>query len=467
MNKTGIPVVWGLDKKYVLPAFVVMHSILMHSNKKYCFYILTADCIEEQVQEYTKLLKKKYNNFQVFVKKVDSNLFVDAKLYNMHLSIAAYFRLLIPALLEEHDKCIYLDCDVLVNGNLEELFEIDLGENYLAGVKDCHIIADTPREREHEKVLGIPSRDKYINSGVMLINLKKMREDALIDNFLVQMSKVNWYEDQDVLNYCCYPYIKILPLKYNLFHFYYGKSIKLLYHLDYGKEEFDFDEPFIIHMGARWKPWNNRKVKCSDKWWETAAIFKETEYYQRYQSISQQKDDVDIMLEILEANRNKQFVVCGYSQNGRRLCDMLRARGYSNIVAILDNNKDAWGKQYQNIPVMSIDHIVDKYDNIFWIISNQVAFEEVRRQILDYGFTDESIVRYVNRYDGKFYVLSLDCKYYDLEIDKIAMFEYTNKIVQCTQRKEYILKILNEPENYPEEYEYLNGKYHFNYWYAL
>ena len=250
MDKNGIPVVWGLDEKYVLPAFVVMHSILVHSNKKYHFYILTADNILEQVEEYSDLLRKKYGNFDISIKTVDEDLFEGAEIHNQHLSVAAYFRLLIPELITEHEKCIYLDCDILVNGDLSELFEIDLEDNYLAGVKDCHIIEDTPREREHQKVLGIPSRNKYINSGVMLLNLGKMREDILVKEFLYQMNRENWFEDQDVLNYCCYPYIKILPLKYNLFHFYYGKSIKFLYHLDYEKQDFEFSEPFIIHMGA-------------------------------------------------------------------------------------------------------------------------------------------------------------------------------------------------------------------------
>ena len=467
MDKNIIPVVWGLDEKYVLPAFVVMHSILAHSDEKYCFYILTADHITEQVQEYASLLNDRYDNFDLSVKMVDKNLFAGARIHNQHLSIAAYFRLLIPELITEYEKCIYLDCDILVNDDLAELFGYDLGDCYLAGVKDCHIIEDTPREREHEKILGIPSRDKYINSGVLLLNLKKIREDGLAEKFLAQMCRENWYEDQDVLNYCCYPHIKILPLKYNLFHLYYGKSIKFLYYLGYQKQEFDFDEPFIIHMGAKYKPWIDIRVKCADKWWKLAEIFQDTHYYQIYLKQSRCKEDIDIMFEAIEENRNKQFVVCGYSQNGRRLYDMLYAKGYSNIVAISDNNREKCGEIYRGIPVMEMDRVVEKYRDIFWIVSVQAAFEEVRQQILGLGFDDHDIVRYINNYDDKFYLLSLDCKYYDSEISKIAMFEYTEEITEYDRRKEYILNILKNPEFLPEEYEYLNDKYHFDYWYNL
>lgn len=78
---------------------------------------------------------------------IDPTCFEKAQICNTHLSKAAYFRLLIPELIREYDKCIYLDCDIIVHGDLKELYEIELGNNYLAGVKDCHIIADIPRER--------------------------------------------------------------------------------------------------------------------------------------------------------------------------------------------------------------------------------------------------------------------------------------------------------------------------------
>lgn len=105
----------------------------------------------------------------------------------------------------EYNKCIYLDCDLIVYGDLKELYETELGNNYLAGVRDCHIMEDTPREVQHQNLLGLPSRDKYVNAGVLVINLEKIRNDSLVPCFLKQLKRENWYEDQDVLNLCCYP----------------------------------------------------------------------------------------------------------------------------------------------------------------------------------------------------------------------------------------------------------------------
>lgn len=467
MDKYSIPVVFGLDEKYVFPAFVVIHSILKHSNEKYHFIIITADPVTELVEEYSIPLKTRYDNFSLSVRLIDQNVFENAQIHNRHLSIAAYFRLLIPDMLHEYDKCIYLDCDVLVNGNLAELFAFDLADNYIGGVKDCHIIRDSARQREHEKMLGIPLKEKYINSGVLLINIKKMRDDMLVRKFKNQIKKDNWYEDQDVLNVCCYPHIKILPLKYNVFHFYCGKSICRLYHLAYEKQDFIYEEPFIVHMGAEYKPWRSRKVKYADIWWNLAEIYRNTDCYQKYYEISCRGDDIEILFKVLEENSPKGFVIAGYSKTGRFLCDMMLAKGYNDIVAFMDNDKVKWGEEYRGIPVMGIKEILDGYQNIFWVISNQIHYEELRQQIFSHGFDGQCIVRFINQYGSMFYLLSLDERYYEDEIDRISEFEFAKEIPVRAERKRYLLQILSNPNLYKKEYEYLDQRYGLRYWYNV
>ena len=467
MNQRSIPVVFGLDEKYVFPAFVVMHSILKHSHENYHFIIITSDQVAELVQEYKTLLENEYNNFYISIRMIEQTVFDNVQIHNKHLSIATYYRLLIPNMLCEYDKCIYLDCDVLVKGDLAELFAIELGDYYVAGVRDCHIIRDTPEQREHGKLLDIPSKERYINAGVLLLNIKKMRDDMLFTKFQIQLKRDNWYEDQDVLNYCCYPYIKVLPLKYNVFHFYCGKSICRLYDLDYEKQEFIYDEPFIVHMGAECKPWRNRKVKYSDAWWDLAEIYKSTNYYQKYYKSVWQEDDFDSLLNTLDENRQKKFVIWGYSKHGRYLCDIMLIKGYTNIVAFTDNDKSKWGEEYRGVMVREIDKILDDDRNIFWIISNQIHYEEVRLQILSYGFSEQCIARFINHYVDSFYLLSLDEKFYEEEIDRITEFEFAKEIPDYTERKRYILQILAEPNLFQKEYEYLDQKYGLRYWYNV
>lgn len=248
-----IPVVFGINKSYVLQVFVVIHSILKCSKERYRFTILTQDEIKDETDRLAKLLYRFYTNFSVSIKKIDRDLFCDIKIFSPHITQASFYRLLIPELVTGYDKCIYLDSDILVDSDLQELFDIELKDHYLAGVKDCHIFTDGSTMTKHQMDLGIPSLKSYINAGVLLMNLKKMREDNLVIRFLKEVKKENRFEDQDVLNFCCYGFIKILPLRFNLFHFYKGRTFRHLFDLPYDRSDylFNWDRPAILHMGGR------------------------------------------------------------------------------------------------------------------------------------------------------------------------------------------------------------------------
>lgn len=466
----GIPVVWGIDGNYVLQAFVVMRSILLHSGENYHFIILTSDCIENQVKEYTDILRKNYENFEVSVKKVDIERFEGARIVNAHLSKASYFRLLIPEVLAEYDKCIYLDCDLIVHGDVRELYSIDLEGCYLAGVKDCHVIADTLDEIEHQKILGIPSRDRYINAGVLVMNLRRLRADHLVPAFMEQMKKENRFEDQDVLNLCCYPAIKILPLKYNLFHFYTGKSIRLLYGLPYERSEFEFDEyhPFIMHMGGRYKPWSNFDVKGSREWWQTAEIFRGSVDYRRYRRRCRDAETHRPVREMIaRAQDSKSTVVWGCGKNGRRVCDLLLEWQVSNLTAIVDNNKSQWKEQYRGIQVAGPDTLMEESDRIFWIISSRRFYREIAMQLKAFGIKEENTFLYSNDYEEIMYLLSLSEEAYDNEIDRIADMEYVRSIPDKNDRLKRIKEIIRCPDFYEQEYAYLKEKYNFRYWIGM
>lgn len=469
MCRQNIPVVFGADKKYILQAFVVMRTILQHSKEKYHFFILTADCIDEEVQENTEILNKEYDNFDISVKLIDPTCFETAQICNTHLSKAAYFRLLIPELIQEYDKCIYLDCDIIVHGDLKELYEIELGNNYLAGVKDCHIIADTSREREHQRILGLPTRDRYINSGVLVMGLKRLQQDNMVQSFIKQLKKENWYEDQDVLNVCCYPFIKSIPLKYNLFHFYLGTSIRFLYELPYGRQDFDFnhDVPFILHIGGAFKAWDDFQVKGAREWWKNAEIFCTSKSYQYYwQNCQQDTRNGDKLSEMISrAKKSKRIIIWGYSENGRRLCDILLEYQLDNLEAFVDNNESVWNQMYQGIPVKGVHSVDCDGDGILWIISCQMSYAEVIRQLRNNGVREKDIIRYKELFIDHLYLLSRDISAYGGMVSRIAEREYVRKFPDKSDREQYIKDIMNNPLQYDTEYAYLAEKYSFIYWF--
>lgn len=124
------------------------------------------------------------------------------------------------------DRILYLDADTLAFKDLSEMFQIDLNENYILGMLDYYYFGID--------YLGIKS-ERYINAGVVLFNLKKIRNDKKYYNIL-NMTINNMHlenEDQTVLNYALYPKIGIIPCecpklqKKFLQNFFYFKNLKI------------------------------------------------------------------------------------------------------------------------------------------------------------------------------------------------------------------------------------------------
>lgn len=109
----------------------------------------------------------------------------------------AYYRIAIPNLLKTTDRAIYLDCDMVVLENIECLWEMDLGTNLLAAVEDAGF-------HDRLKIMGISCQsDKYFNSGMMVMDLKKWREEKISEQafqFIKTYPHLLRFHDQDTLN---------------------------------------------------------------------------------------------------------------------------------------------------------------------------------------------------------------------------------------------------------------------------
>lgn len=466
MNKK-IPVVWGLDEKYILQAFVVMHSVLKHSNEEFVFVLITADDIAERAKEMEILLAKEYQNFEIEIIHIDANAFDGVNIFSPHLSKAAYFRLLIPEVLKEYDKCIYLDCDVIVNGDLKELYDISIKDYYIAGVKDCHVIHDNVREQRHQEMLGLPSRETYINSGVMLMNLNKLRRDGMKEKFLLQAPKDNWNEDQDVLNVCCYGAIKVLPLKYNLFQFYLGGRIKNLFGLPYTEVDFDFawKQPYILHTGGEYKAWADDRFEGAKIWWELAKVFADTQPYQEQKRMRNNslahKYDFNYIMDICD--KAEAIAIWGYTNSARALYDALVFNGVTKVVSFVDNNETMWGTEYKGVAVRGMSEVKAQHKNVTWIVVSVRAYKEIKAQLVSNGENEEQIFHFLHN-KPRHYYLALSPEYYEQEVREIGRREYVEKISDLEKRIAFVNEIINNPLEHWKEYMYLYYKYRFDLW---
>lgn len=165
------------------------------------------------------------------------------------LTMAAYYRLLLPDILSHLDKVLYLDCDMTIMGDISELFEIELSKYALAACLD-----DMPHNNQHRLQLHMQVGERTFNTGMMMCNLKYWRDHASVERmveYAKRPKKQILLHDQDVFNYEFQGQWFLLPPKWN-------RLSHLAECLDFvGYQSFDIYEylnaPKIVHHFI--KPW--------------------------------------------------------------------------------------------------------------------------------------------------------------------------------------------------------------------
>lgn len=236
--------------------------------------------LENQIDEYNKnAIKQLTNNYPkntiefIDVSNIDDMLnlspYQEKSLFA--LSITAYARLFIASMLpKDVDRVIYFDGDSLINDSIEDLWNTDLMDKTCAGVLD-------PVPYVYKKVIGFEKEDTYINSGMLLINLKKWRENGLeekILDFIIKNTDNFYTNDQGIVNYFFKEDKIILHPKYNFQSPFHGKEYYTTlkwYGVDYDyynehilKEA--SEKPVFIHFsgGGIERPWSNDKNYYSE-----------------------------------------------------------------------------------------------------------------------------------------------------------------------------------------------------------
>ncbi|MDR3222675.1 MAG: glycosyltransferase family 8 protein [Methanobrevibacter sp.] len=226
-----------------------------NSNKR--IYIIN-NGISEVNFERILSLEDKYNNLSLVILDgscIDSFFNDLISTTTNPLRLEMFGRAFVNSLIDDDnvDKLLYLDCDTIVMNDVSSLFNLDLGDNYLGAVLDriSNILA-----------VDLTSSDSYFNSGVLLINLKKWREDNLEEKILKE-AKIQagnpYFNDQAVLNWVLQGKVKILPLEYN-YHPHFEKDF-IFYRVVndgnfYSMKEFNqIKVPAIVHFYGLCKPW--------------------------------------------------------------------------------------------------------------------------------------------------------------------------------------------------------------------
>lgn len=235
---------------YARHAAAVMASIFTNTRSDVRVHIMHDDTLTE---ENESKLRQTADSFSQSVKFVNVGKIFDDE--NMRASRVTadgargtLFRLLIPQLLE-CPKIIYLDCDVIVNMDIRELWETDIGGSALGVVRDVwsidYLKGKKPALRRALvwKAMGV-EKDKYFNAGVLLMNLDKIRADydfiAEVAAFYKKYKKAVTLADQDCLNHIFSGDVYFMDVKFN--------------RIQYDEIDNSGDIASIWHMAGA-KPW--------------------------------------------------------------------------------------------------------------------------------------------------------------------------------------------------------------------
>lgn len=212
------------DDRYAAYMGVTILSILKNAAKEdaFHFYILDNKISDENKQKINSL--KQYHSFEITYLPLDDKRLSACDPKHANWTVTIFARYFIAELIAE-DKVLYLDCDILVRGSLAPLWKEKIDNYYIAGMPDYNIIH---RGHLRERFGADFAADEYINSGVLLINNKKWREEGLAQkllDFSIQNSALLSCPDQDAINYICRSAKKKIPERYNVMGYLYKPDL--------------------------------------------------------------------------------------------------------------------------------------------------------------------------------------------------------------------------------------------------
>ncbi len=300
IKQKEIPIFFACDDNYIPFLAVALHSLIKKASDKYNYKIIILNTGIKQDYK-NKIFKFENKNFKIeffditkTIKKYKDLLSVRLRDY---YSDAIYYRMFIPSLFPMYDKAIYLDGDLVVLEDISKFFNIDIQNYYVAGINDQIITSNEDFSNYSKNAVGIEPSE-YFNSGVLLMNLKKFRDDKIEEKFLHLLKTYNFdtlAPDQDYLNVLC-------------------KGKALLVDLGWDKmpipnKDFQDETLKIVHYNCFDKPWHFSNVLYGELFWYFA---KETDFYNQLLNLKKkysQKDIENDKIAAMNLVKNAQRIV--------------------------------------------------------------------------------------------------------------------------------------------------------------
>ena len=266
MEKT-IPVFFATDDNYIPYLGVTLKSMMANASKEYFYdiYVLSTSLKEENKAKIRNIVNEDGTHFYIeFISLTAQLNNVTAKFsLRDYYSMATYYRIFIPDMFPQYKKALYLDCDIVILGDISELYNHDIKSNYIGAIQDESLFKYPEFSTYVEKALGIP-REKYFNAGIMVMNLEEFRKNSLFEQFINLMKKYTCKvaQDQDYLNILCKNKVHYIDIGWNKGAVY--------------TPSFNDEKLKLVHYNLNRKPWQNDNIKYQEYFWQYAE---QTEFY--------------------------------------------------------------------------------------------------------------------------------------------------------------------------------------------
>lgn len=262
MKNKRIPIVMISDDNFVMQTCVAITSLYKNKNADtvYEVFVVMAECSQYSEEIFQKMQKE-----DCIITLVRASLEQYRDIRQLaHISIACLLKFDICELIPSYDKLLYLDGDIIVRKDLTELYNTELGDNYVAAVKELYCMKND---------------DGCINAGIMLFNAKKMRDDGMRDILVAKRKSLGNRSsmDQQTYNMVIKGKIKYLSLVYNCVPGrligdvkmdYSIKELNSLYGTNYRSAKQAINDAVIIHFATGNKPWKYTFAPCAKEWYE-------------------------------------------------------------------------------------------------------------------------------------------------------------------------------------------------------
>lgn len=280
-NSKIIPVFFTIDDNFAPFLSVAVKSLLDNASHEYFYNIhivnngLSAENKEKILSLETDYSKIIFNNMDERLKAITDKK--GTRLREDYFSLAIFFRIFIPDCFKEYDKALYIDSDTLVTDDISKLYNTDLEGNYIGGCVDTSCFPVKDITNYFTNGVGVDYRE-YINSGVILFDMKTLRDKKFAEKFLYLFNKYNFGNvdpDQSYINAILKGHIKYLDGRWDTMP------------VDGGKE---IPNPGIVHFNLFKKPWHYDNVMYEKDFWKCA---KKTPYYKEIKMIKDNYTDDD------------------------------------------------------------------------------------------------------------------------------------------------------------------------------